>query len=127
MPRRRRCSGWRRGPARRSSTALVGFCGTGLELEWADMSNDGQKISSLRDLPRDIAPPRDLWQGIEARIAAEKSSASADASAGATAGGSAGAPADLPRRRAGRAGGSRVWAAAAVFVALAVGIWIGRV
>jgi hypothetical protein len=89
--------------------------------------NEGRKISSLRDLPRDIAPPRDLWQGIEARIAAEKSSASADASAGATAGGSAGAPAELLHRRAGRAGGLRVWAAAAVFVALAVGIWIGRV
>ena len=30
--------------------------------------NDERKISSLRDLPRDIAPPRDLWQGIEARL-----------------------------------------------------------
>jgi hypothetical protein len=33
-------------------------------------SNGERKISSLRDLPLDIAPSRDLWQAIEARIAA---------------------------------------------------------
>lgn len=37
--------------------------------------DDKRKISSLRDLPADIAPPRDLWRGIEARIAAESSRA----------------------------------------------------
>jgi hypothetical protein len=68
-----------------------------------------QKISSLRDLPRDIAPPRDLWQGIEARIAADKNAA-----------------VSAPAQRSGRAGRLRVLAAAAVIVALAVGIWIGR-
>ena len=30
--------------------------------------NDERKISSLSDLPLDIAPARDLWQGIEARL-----------------------------------------------------------
>ncbi len=34
--------------------------------------NDKRKISSLRDLPREIAPPRDLWKGIEAQIAARR-------------------------------------------------------
>jgi hypothetical protein len=70
--------------------------------------NGERKISSLRDLPRDIAPPRDLWQGIEARIAAEQK----------------------PRlgsvRRSGRTARLSMLAAAAVIVALAVGIWIGR-
>jgi hypothetical protein len=75
-----------------------------------------RKISSLRDLPRDIAPPRDLWQGIEARIAADDN-----------------APVSTPAQRSGvggrsaRTGRLRVLAAAAVIVALAVGIWIGRV
>jgi hypothetical protein len=68
-----------------------------------------RKISSLRDLPQDLAPPRDLWQGIEARIAADKTAA---------------VPA--PAQRSGRTGRLRVLAAAAVIVALAVGIWIGR-
>jgi hypothetical protein len=68
-----------------------------------------RKISSLRDLPQDLAPPRDLWQGIEARIAADKNAA---------------VPA--PAQRSGRTGRLRVLAAAAVIVALAVGIWIGR-
>jgi hypothetical protein len=79
-------------------------------------SNEERKISSLRDLPRDLAPPRDLWQGIEARIAADKSAASTDGRAG---------PA-VPTRRLAATGRLRVLAAAAVIVALAVGIWIGR-
>jgi hypothetical protein len=66
-----------------------------------------RKISSLRDLPRDIAPPRDLWLGIEAQIAATTA-------------------VPVPARRAVRTGRLRVLAAAAVIVALAVGIWIGR-
>jgi hypothetical protein len=68
-----------------------------------------RKISSLRDLPQDLAPPRDLWQGIEARIAADKNAA-----------------VEAPAQRSGRTGRLRVLAAAAVIVALAVGIWIGR-
>jgi hypothetical protein len=68
-----------------------------------------RKISSLRDLPRDLAPPRDLWQGIEARIAADKNAAAA-----------------APAQRSVRTARLRVLAAAAVIVALAVGIWIGR-
>ena len=74
------------------------------------MSGNGErKISSLRDLPRDIAPPRDLWQGIEARISSEKNA------------GSIASP-----QRSGRTVRLRVLAAAAVLAALAVGIWIGR-
>ena len=34
--------------------------------------NDKRMIGSLRDLPQEIAPPRDLWKGIEAQIAAER-------------------------------------------------------
>ncbi len=73
--------------------------------------NGERKISSLRDLPRDIAPPRDLWQGIEASIAPR---------AAVPAGG-----VDSTRRLR-RAAWTRVLAAAAVVAALAVGIWIGR-
>jgi hypothetical protein len=79
-------------------------------------SNGERKISSLRDLPLDIAPPRDLWQQIEARIAAEP-----------RAGQDGGPPVDLERRkRFGRSARLRIFAAAAVIAALAVGIWIGR-
>ena len=73
------------------------------------------KISSLRDLPRDIAPPRDLWQGIEARIAADSNAAVSTPAKRSGVGGSSA-----------RTGRLRVLAAAAVIVALAVGIWIGR-
>jgi hypothetical protein len=66
--------------------------------------NDKRKISSLRDLPREIAPPRDLWKGIEAEIKAPAKPA-----------------VQAPSHRL------RHVAAAAVFVALAVGVWIGRV
>src|ERR1700704_3608171 len=76
-----------------------------------DNGNEERKISSLRDLPRDIAPPRDLWQGIEARIAREPRGAAVH---------SAGA------RRPWRANTLRILAAAAVIAALAIGIWIGR-
>jgi len=64
-------------------------------------------ISSLRQLPRDIAPPRDLWRGIEAQLGAQKDAAVTD-------------------NRAQRFRRARWIAAAAVFAALAVGIWIGR-
>jgi hypothetical protein len=66
--------------------------------------NDERKVvTSLRDLPRSIAPPRDLWAGIEASIAADR-----QANAG--------------TRRFTR---MRWMAAAAVIAALAVGMWIG--
>ena len=66
--------------------------------------NDTSKISSLRDLPREIAPPRDLWKGIEAEITAPRQT-----------------PVQTPSHR------WRSLATAAVIVALAVGVWIGRV
>src|SRR5262249_55722093 len=75
-------------------------------------ANGERKISSLRDLPQDIAPPRELWQGIEARIAAEPGARQEHGRDAA--------------RRFGRAARMRVFAAAAVIAALAVGIWIGR-
>jgi hypothetical protein len=112
------------------------------------MSDQERKISSLRDMPRDIAPPRDLWRGIEARIAAEPRGVGAGASAAAGAGagaakgglrrllgrrgkaaaevGGADASASEWARGAGRANRLRILAAAAVIAALAVGIWIGR-
>ena len=67
--------------------------------------NDERKVvSSLREMPRSIAPPRDLWAGIEASIAADRQAA--------------GATRKFTRMR---------WlAAAAVIAALAVGMWIGR-
>jgi hypothetical protein len=81
--------------------------------------NEERKISSLRDLPLDIAPPRDLWQGIEAQLAPRgaRESGSRD-----------GAPRDGvgSARRFGRQGRMRILAAAAMIAALAVGIWIGR-
>ena len=72
--------------------------------------NEGRKISSLRDLPRDIAPPRDLWQGIEARIAADQRAELAKIDSLAR-----------PSLREARTGRLRLLAAAAVIVALAVG------
>jgi hypothetical protein len=80
--------------------------------------NEERKIKSLRDLPLDIAPPRDLWQGIEARLTeGARDSKSRDGVE--------------PARRFGRPGRMRpglmrLFAAAAVVAALAVGIWIGR-
>ena len=61
-------------------------------------------LGGLRDLPREIAPPRDLWKGIEAEITA-------------------------PARTVVKAPSHRLryLAAAAVIAALAVGVWIGRV
>jgi hypothetical protein len=75
--------------------------------------NEERRISSLRDLPLDIAPPRDLWQGIEARLGQGGRDGASAEGAG-------------PARRFGRTARMRVFAAAAVIAALAVGIWIGR-
>jgi hypothetical protein len=81
--------------------------------------NEEQKISSLRDLPLDIAPPRDLWQGIEAQLAPRGARESGTRD---------GAPRDGvgSARRFGRQARMRIFAAAAMIGALAVGIWIGR-
>jgi len=82
--------------------------------------NEERKISSLRELPLQIAPPRDLWQGIEAQLTERGARhGHADSASGA---GSAVEPA----RRFGRQGRMRLLAAAAMIAALAVGIWIGR-
>ena len=70
------------------------------------MSTDERRISSLRELPRDVAPPRDLWKGIEAAISTP-----------------APVQKDAQRWRTNRL---RIFAAAAVVAALAVGVWIGR-
>jgi hypothetical protein len=70
--------------------------------------NGERKISSLRDLPRDITPPRDLWQGIASESAARPAQDAASV------------------RRFGRTARMRVFAAAAMIAMLAVGIWIGR-
>jgi hypothetical protein len=74
--------------------------------------NEERKISSLRDLPLDIAPPRDLWQGIEAQLGQGPRDSGRDGVE--------------PARRFGRAARMRVFAAAAMIATLAVGIWIGR-
>ena len=71
------------------------------------MKAEDRKVSSLRELPRSLEPPRDLWPQIEARIRAEGSAQSA------------------PRPKA-RALAPRWLAAAAVVAAVAVGMWIGR-
>lgn len=84
--------------------------------------HDERKISSIRDLPRDIAPPRDLWQGIEAKSAAERaqSGEADDRSTQRHSGGGS-------WRRGVFGARSGALAAAAAFAMLAVGIWIGRV
>lgn len=65
-----------------------------------------KRLTSLTDLPEDIAPPHDLWPAIAATLENE------------------------PRKKDGRLrlrpSGVQVAALAAVVSALAVGIWIGR-
>ena len=43
----------------------------------ANDNGERKVVSSLRDLPTAVQPPRDLWAGIEARIVAEGHSAGA--------------------------------------------------
>ena len=77
----------------------------------ANDNGERKVVNSLRDLPTAVQPPRDLWAGIEARIAAEGHIA---AEAG-------------TRKRAGSNLSRLHWmAAAAVVAALAVGMWVGR-
>lgn len=70
------------------------------------------KITSLRDLPQDVAPPRDLWPQIAAQITPSAQTASTDATR---------APSSA--RRIVR---MRWLAAAAAVGCLAVGMWIDR-
>src|SRR5262249_41674218 len=72
--------------------------------------NGKTKVTSLRDLPEAVQPPRDLWAGIEARINAERQSLAQ--------------PVQSPVTR--RPARLRWLAAAAMIGTLAVGIWIGR-
>jgi hypothetical protein len=77
-------------------------------------SRDGQgngkmKVTSLRDLPEAVQPPRDLWAGIEAQINAERQ------------------PAKPVQSTATRRLAQRRWLAVAAMIGtLAVGVWIGR-
>jgi hypothetical protein len=70
------------------------------------------KITSLRDLPQDVAPPRDLWPQIAAQITPSAQTASTDATR---------VPSSARRMVRMR------WLAAAAAVGcLAVGMWIDR-
>ena len=79
----------------------------------APQEGGGRKVSSLRELPQTIEPPRELWPRIEARLEA------------------LGAPAPAPTRVSasaphGRRAQLRWLAAAAMVASVAVGVWIGR-
>jgi anti-sigma-K factor RskA len=80
----------------------------------ANDNGERKVVSSLRDLPTAVQPPRDLWAGIEARIVAERAATLAAADTG------------TPRRAASSLARLRWIAAAAVIAALAVGMWVGR-
>ena len=76
--------------------------------------NDRQKrVASLRDLPRSVQPPRDLWAGIEAQLVSPAAVAAEK-------------PPVATRSTARNLANLRWMAAAAVIAALAVGMWIGR-
>lgn len=66
----------------------------------------GTKVSSLRELPQAVEPPRDLWPQIAARLEPRGNAAAVAA----------------PRRAA----PLRWLAAAAMVASVAVGVWIGR-
>jgi hypothetical protein len=68
-----------------------------------------RELGSLGELPRNVAPPRDLWPSIAAQIATEGSAA----------------PVTTERSRF-RPTGMQWAALAAVVSALAVGVWLGR-
>ncbi len=87
------------------------------------MSDAGKrKVRSLRDLPQDAVPARDLWAGIQAGIQAERQSGGAGVPSGPSGGG-----AGAGRRRYFATPGQLRWlAVAATIAALAVGVWIGR-
>ena len=96
----------------------------------ANDNGERKVVTSLRDMPQSIAPPRDLWAGIEARIAADRQSKAGEPNAvELNAGPRDNTVADLGSRRS---SGARQFtrlrwmAAAAVIAALAVGMWVGR-
>jgi hypothetical protein len=73
----------------------------------ASEDNTGRTAASLRELPQSVAPPRDLWPQIEARLAKDRATAAG--------------PGRLLRPSRGQ------WASlAAVVFSLAVGVWLGR-
>src|SRR5215831_8861527 len=74
-------------------------------------NTDGRKVTSLRELPQSIEPPRDLWPEIESQLT------------GIPAAGSA-ADGTMPGHR--RAARMRWLAAAAMVACIATGVWIGR-
>ncbi len=67
------------------------------------VDNEG-RVGAIGELPRDIAPARDLWPGIAAAIGA----------------------AAAPRHRRSWVGARPAWALAAAVACVAVGVWIGR-
>jgi hypothetical protein len=74
---------------------------------------DSKSVTTLRDLPLAIEPPRDLWPQIEARLGAQRETQATPA----VAAGAARRAARMPLR----------WLATAAMVAsLGVGVWIGR-
>jgi hypothetical protein len=70
-----------------------------------------RRLSSLGELSRNVAPPRDLWPAIAAEIAPHDSAAS---------------PSSGTQRSRYRPTGMQWAALAAVISALAVGMWLGR-
>jgi len=97
----------------------------------ANDNGERKVVSSLREMPRSIAPSRDLWAGIEASIAADRQATAVEANAADPVPGSRdNTITDLASRRS--SGSARQFtrlrwmAAAAVICALAVGMWIGR-
>jgi len=72
-------------------------------------SRGGRTVRSLRELPQDVPPARDLWKGIHAEISKQAPGAAPPSS----------------RSRL-RPTGLQWLAFAAVVAALAVGVWIGR-
>ena len=74
--------------------------------------SDERTVKSLRELPPALAPGRDLWPEIEARLGASPGVSTATQSAAAAA-------------RA-RAASVRWLAAAAMVACVAVGVWVGR-
>jgi hypothetical protein len=70
--------------------------------------SDVRKVTSLRELPQSIEPPRDLWPGIEAQLGGIPEAADSATPA---------------QRRTVRL---RWLAAAAMVACVAIGVWIGR-
>lgn len=87
------------------------------------MTDNDRKLSAFGELPRDVAPARDLWPGIATAIGAATAPVGAQTRADAPAG-----PASAPvtRLRRSFAAIHPAWAIAAAVGCVAVGVWIGR-